>query len=318
METILIAGGSGSIGTRLTKLLLQKEYRVIVLSRKRSIKDIPALSALQKKYGVLQIARWDTDNRTIDESAISSADYIINLAGAGIAEKRWTPERKEEIVHSRTNACSLIIQALRQYDNKVKAVISASAIGWYGKDSNDITPEGFTESMSAANDFLGSTCQAWEAGIAPVSSLGKRLVILRTGIVLGKTGGAFTEFRKPLNIGIAMIPGSGKQVISWIHEDDICGIYMYALENRQINGVYNAVAPEPVSSRELISEIAQQHRGKIYLPLHIPSFALRWGLGELSGEILKSTTVSCKKITDAGFVFSYPGIAKAVKQLLHQ
>jgi len=316
METVLIAGGSGTIGRRLSELLLQRGYRVIVLSRKNSISELPGMYALQREYGRLQLAHWDIGQKTIAADAISGTDYIINLAGAGIAEKRWTSKRKEAIRNSRTESCALIIEGLRKYSNKVKAVISASATGWYGPDIAGNPIPAFTEGMPASHDFLGNTCKAWETSIAPVSLSGIRLVILRTGIVLGKTGGAFAEFRRPLHFRIATIFGSGRQMVSWIHEDDMCNIYLHALENIHMNGIYNAVAPHPVSNKALVTAIARQLYGKLYLPLKVPSFVLKIMLGEMAVEILKSTTVSCKKLTENGFIFRYPHLENAITGLL--
>ena len=145
-------------------------------------------------------------------------------------------------MESRTKSSELIIKALKENSNKVKALVSASAIGWYGPDiSNDNV---FKETHKANNDFLGETCKLWEESIEPVATMGKRLVKLRTGIVLSKNGGALKEFIKPLRLGVAAILGNGKQMISWIHIDDLCRMYIEAIENESVNGVYNAVAPK--------------------------------------------------------------------------
>ena len=194
----------------------------------------------------------------------------------------------------------------------MKAVINASGIGWYGADNAANTENKFTEDNPPAPDFMGNTCKAWEESIQPVKDTGKRLVILRTGIVLSNAGGALKEFAKPVRFGIAAILGSGKQIMSWVHIDDICRIYIYALENEKLNGVYNAVAPMPVDNKSLTLAIAQKIKGSFFITAHVPSFILKMIVGELSAEVLKSTTVSCKKLRETGFQFVYPSVEAAL------
>lgn len=307
MPTVLITGGTGTIGKRLSQLLADKGYEIIILTR-NPVKQ-------KKTTTKVSFAGWDINKGTIDEAAVQQADYIINLAGAGVAEKRWTAERKREIIDSRTQSCALLVQSLTNIPNKVKAVVSASATGYYGEDNLLSLNDGFTEDDKPSDDFLGKTCRLWEEAIEPVAALGKRLVILRTGIVLSNEGGAYVEFKKPLHFGIATILGNGKQIISWIHTEDICRQYLFALENEQLSGIYNAVAPEPVSNKELILAIAKA-RKKFFLPVQAPKFALKLALGEMSTEVLKSANVSAARIENAGFHFTYRKIEDAVKNLL--
>jgi len=309
METVLITGGTGMIGKALTEALIERGYSVIILTRH--------LNNKQKTNDKISYAVWDVEKKTIDKDAISKADHIIHLAGAGVADKRWTKERKKEIVDSRVESGKLIVESLKTFPNKVNTVISATAIGWYGADPVVPNPQPFTEGKPSDDHFLGRTCKQWEAAIEPVSFLGKRLVKTRIGIVLSNDGGAFAEFEKPLKFGFATILGSGKQIISWIHIDDLVRIFLYALENEKMEGVYNAVAPTPVSNKTLITAIAKQ-RGKSFIPIPVPSFALKIVLGEMSIEVLKSATVSADKIQKAGFIFQYPDISSAVSQLLNQ
>ncbi|HEY1871733.1 MAG TPA: TIGR01777 family oxidoreductase [Chitinophagaceae bacterium] len=303
MATILITGGTGLIGTALTKELLNKNHDVIILTR------------YPQKYSNtsrLSYAGWDLEKQIIDAGAIARADQIVHLAGAGVADKRWTRKRKKVIVESRTKSSELIIKGLRENANNVKAVIAASAIGWYGPDR--INLKQFVETDLAAEDFLGTTCKEWEASIEPVISLGKRLVKLRTGIVLSNEGGALIEFKKPLRFGIAAILGSGKQVVSWIHIDDLARLYIYAIENEKLNGVYNAVAPNPVTNKNLVIELAKSMRGKFFIPVYVPSFVLKLVLGEMSVEVLKSATVSCEKLKKEGYIFLYPSLKSALQK----
>lgn len=307
MATILITGGTGMIGTRLTAMLVEKGYEVIILTRNpKANHSLPGVS----------YARWDVERQTIDPAAIAKADHIIHLAGAGVADKRWSNHRKQEIVNSRTKSSTLIVKALKEYPNKVQSVVSSSAIGWYGPDTAKSSKNGFTEDTPADTAFLGETCRVWETSIDPVTGLGKRLVKLRTGIVLSNKGGALTEFVKPLRGGIAAILGDGQQVVSWIHADDLCRMFIYALENETISGVYNAVAPHPVTNKTLTLTLAKKMRGSFYIPIYVPSFVLKIVLGELSIEVLKSANVSAHKVQLAGFDFQFPTIEDALTNLM--
>ena len=242
------------------------------------------------------------------------ADYLIHLAGEGIADKRWSKKRKKEIVDSRVESSAFIVKILKDFPNRIQTVVSASAIGWYGADAKK-NPQPFIETDAPETDFLGEACRLWEESIEPVTEMGKRLVKLRTGIVLTKEGGALKEFVMPIRFGVAAILGTGKQVISWIHIDDLCRMYLMALENESIKGVYNAVAPKPVTNRELTLKLAERIKKRFFVPLYIPSFLLKLVIGELSVEVLKSTTVSCERIRMSGFSFIYPSIESAIGAL---
>ncbi|MES1226857.1 MAG: TIGR01777 family oxidoreductase, partial [Bacteroidota bacterium] len=225
-----------------------------------------------------------------------------------------TKARKILIEESRTKGAALLIKSMKEIPNDIIAYISASAIGWYGPDSKTQKSK-FTEDDPHFGDFLGHTCGKWEDSVAPVIELNKRLVILRTGIVLSNEGGALVEFNKPLKFGLATILGSGKQVISWIHIDDLVRLYILAIENEKMKGVYNAVAPGPVTNKELILTLAKEKRKNFFVPVHVPSFALKVVLGEMSIEVLKSATVSCDKIKATGFRFIFPTIKSAIENL---
>lgn len=306
MQTVMITGGTGLIGKTLTAQLVKRGYEVIILTR-----QLPKEPA----HNHTSYALWDVTKQTIDVAAVQSADYIIHLAGAGVVDKKWTPAYKKEILDSRTKSSDLLITALKNNPNKVKAVASASAIGWYGADTQP-SKSGFVETDPPVKDFLGETCRLWEESIEPVQQLGKRLVKLRTGIVLSKDGGALAEFKKPIRFGIAGILGDGKQIVSWIHVDDLCRLYIDALENDQLSGSYNAVAPQPVSNKELTIELAKKMKGSAYIPAHVPTFVLKIMLGDRSMEVLKSATVSCEKIKKSGFTFLFPTLEAALPTLV--
>jgi uncharacterized protein (TIGR01777 family) len=318
METILITGGTGLIGKRLTSLLLQTGCSVIILTRNKieASENFKLEDPQSTGYHNLSFAEWNVAAQTIDRSAVEKADYIIHLAGAGVADKRWSEKRKKEIVESRTQSSALIVKALSETSHHVKAVISASAIGWYGPDPSVPNIKPFVESDEANEDFLGQTCLQWEQSIAPVQKLNVRLVKLRTGIVLSNEGGALQEFRKPLRFGLSTILGSGNQIISWIHIDDLCRMYMQAIQDDKMKGAYNAVATHPVNNKKLNETLAIKQRGRFYIPIYVPSFVLKMMLGEMSIEVLKSTTVSNEKVRKAGFQFIYPDIDKAIAELV--
>lgn len=302
MKTILITGGTGLIGTALTKLLVSKNYKVIILTR-----------SPRSGEGNISYAAWDINKSAIDVNAVQQADHIVHLAGANVGDKRWTKKRKEEIINSRVKSAALIVKTLHENQNKVESVISASGIGCYGPDKK--SGKAFVETDPFNNDFLGETCRLWEESVLPLVSMGKRLVILRTGIVLSNEAGAFPEFVKPMRFGIAPILGSGKQVVSWIHIDDICRMYLAAIENLNIHGAYNAVTPDPITNKELVLRTAKARR-KPFIPVHAPQLGLKMMLGEMSIEVLKSATVDSGKIRATGFKYRYPTFDAALNELI--
>lgn len=301
-ETVVITGGTGLIGQSLTSLLLERGYQVTIFTRGKKRSDRPGLS----------YAQWDPARKTLDITALQAADHIIHLAGANVADSRWTAKRKQEILDSRVDSANLLFEQLRQHPNKVKKVISASATGWYG----EYTGKTFTENDPAAGDFLGTTCKAWENSVRQMETLGKTVIILRTGIVLSLKGGALKEFRKPARFGFATIMGNGEQFVSWVHLHDLVRLYCNALLDDQLHGVYNAVAPQPVTNLQLVQSLARAMKGNSFITVHVPAFALKLALGEMSTEVLKSVKVSSEKIQQTGFVFSYPDIDSAVKQIV--
>ena len=305
MHTVLITGGTGMVGTSLTQLLLSKGYQVIVLTRQPRVSNVYNLT-----YAV-----WDIDKGYIDPSAIQNADTIVHLAGAGVADKRWSKKRKQEIVDSRVMSGALLLKYLTENSHQVKTLLSASAIGWYGPDTAQSLMNGFVETDPVDGAYLGATCKSWEESVKPIEALGIRLVTLRIGIVLNKKGGALAEFIKPAQFGMATIFGNGQQMVSWIHHHDLCKIILFGIETKTTQGVYNAVSPDPISNKDLIIAITKKLRC-FYLPIPVPAFVLKIMLGEMSIEILKSAKVSSKKIQGAGFNFDYPTLHSALNDLL--
>jgi uncharacterized protein (TIGR01777 family) len=293
------------VGTSLTQLLLSKGCQVIVLTRQPRVSNVSNLS-----YAV-----WDIDKGYIDPSAIQNADTIVHLAGAGVADKRWSKKRKQEIVDSRVMSGELLVKYLTENSHQVKTVVAASAIGWYGPDTVQSLMNGFTETDPVDGAFLGDTCKRWEDSVKLIETLGIRLVTLRIGIVLNKKGGALAEFIKPAQFGMATIFGNGQQIVSWIHYHDLCKMILFGIQTDFLKGVYNAVSPDPISNKDLIIAITKKLRG-FYLPIPVPAFVLKIMLGEMSIEILKSAKVSSKKIEEAGFKFDYPTLHSTLNELL--
>jgi hypothetical protein len=299
-QKVLITGGTGLIGSRLTELLLEKGFEVAYLSRRKS-------EATQVK-----VYLWDLEKGYVAEEAIRQADCIIHLAGAGVADQRWTSSRKQEILESRTRSSQLLYEYLQRTPHRVKAFLSASAIGIYGADRGE---ELLTETSSLGNDFLAEVTKAWEGAVQPVAGLGIRTVLLRIGIVLSNKGGALSKMAQPIRLGAGSPLGSGKQWISWIHVDDLCRLFLYCLENPDLQGPYNAVAPEPATNEALTKQIAEVLGKPLFMP-NVPAFALKLALGEMATTVLGSAKVSSQKITRAGFTYQFPNLAPSLRDLL--
>jgi len=295
-EKILITGGSGMIGSRLSEMLIDQGYEVAHLSRNPN------------KFSKYKTFRWDVKQGYIDDNAITYANYIIHLAGAGVADEKWTEERKREILKSRVDSASLLYNCLQKSNHHVKGFISASAIGIYGDSGDQLVSE---ESI-LADDFLAEVCKAWEASAWQIKNLDLRTVIFRLGIVLSDKGGALPQLALPVKMMAGAPLGSGKQYMSWIHIDDACRLFINAIEDTQFEGVYNAVAPHPVTNSEFTKELAQVMHKPLMLP-KVPEFALNLMLGQKSGVVLDSQRVSANKVLQTGFTFEYNYLDEALE-----
>jgi len=302
MQTIIIAGGTGMIGSVLQNELVNKGYKVTILTRNPE---------KQPKKNNIQYAQWNLEKESIDQDAIKSADFIVNLTGANVMGHKWTESYKKEIIESRTKSTLLLAKSLTSIPNNVKAIINSSAIGYYGEDK--VQGYSFVENDSPDKGFLGETCRIWEESL-PDQINETRVCRLRTGIVLGKEGGFIEQLKLPVKFGIAPIISKGKQVISWIHVKDLCRMIIFAMENN-IKGNFNAVAPTPATNKEITIAYAQKIRNKFFVPLHVPSFVLKLMMGQRAIEILKSTRVSCNKIINAGFTFLYPSLESGLDEI---
>ncbi|MBA4055456.1 MAG: TIGR01777 family protein, partial [Marivirga sp.] len=235
-----------------------------------------------------------------------------HLAGAGIADKPWTEERKREILESRTNSTRLLFDELKKGDHTVNVFISSSAIGYYGfGDKQEI----FTEESNPGNDFLATVTRHWEKEVDAISALGIRVIKVRTGIVLSEKGGALMEIVKPVKFFAGAPLGSGEQYMSWIHLDDLCGLFIKAVEDPAMSGAYNGVAPNPVTNRDLTVTIARTLHKPLILPA-IPAFVLKLLLGEMADLVLRGSKVSPQKILRAGYRFKFENLNEALADLL--
>lgn len=300
METVLIAGGSGTIGKYLSKKLIENGFNVNLLSR------------TNKSINGITTYLWNVENQYLDEKAIESADYIINLSGANIGEKKWSSKRKKEINDSRVNSTKLLFNKVEKQNKKLKAFISASAVGFYGMTTSDKI---YAENDLPASDFLGLVCNNWENSCNSFEKMGIRTVKIRTGVVLNSGKGALSKMKLPIKMLIGSALGTGNQFIPWIHIEDLCNIYLKAVTDKNMNGVYNAVAPEHISNREFTQILAGMLKKPIILP-NLQAFVLKVILGEMAKIVLEGSRISSKKIANLGFHFKYPTLNSALKQII--
>ncbi len=291
MSKILITGGTGLVGTRLTQMLVDRNHEVVILSRNPKNKNE---------------FKWDISKNYVDTEALKNVDYIIHLAGAGIADKRWNDERKKIIIDSRVETANLIFNAIRENNISIKGFISASGIGYYGAVT---TTTIFKETDTVENDFLGDVCKKWEDAAHQFSTENIPVTILRTGIVLAKKGGALDKMKTPIISPL----GSGKQYLPWIHIDDLCQMYIQSIEADLI-GIYNAVAPQHHTSITFSKALAKSIN-RPYIGIGVPGFMLKILFGELAIILLEGSRISTKKIEKNGFSFRFKTLKKALYNL---
>jgi uncharacterized protein (TIGR01777 family) len=291
MSKILITGGTGLVGTRLTQMLVDRNHDVVILSRNPKNKNE---------------FKWDVSKNYVNTEAFKNVDYIIHLAGAGIADERWNDERKKIIIDSRVKTANLIFNAIKENNISIKGFISASGIGYYGAVT---TTTIFKETDTVGNDFLGDVCKKWEDAAHQFSTESIPVTILRTGIVLAKKGGALDKMKTPIISPL----GSGKQYLAWIHIDDLCQMYIQSIE-ADLTGIYNAVAPQDQTSITFSKTFAESIK-KPYLGIGVPGFMLKLLFGELAVILLEGSRISTKKIEKNGFSFRFKTLKKALYNL---
>ncbi|MEN8927985.1 MAG: TIGR01777 family oxidoreductase [Flavobacteriales bacterium] len=297
---ILITGGTGLIGKRLTEILLSKGHEVSILSRSK------------KQSDNINFYTWDIAKQEIEAEAIQKADYIIHLAGANVGEGRWTDKRKKEIINSRVQSGNLLLKAVKQHNPNLKGFISSSAVGYYGMVTQE---KEFVETDKPGEDFLAKVCEEWENSALQFNQLNVRTVIVRTGVVLDKNEGALAKLLTPIKVGIGSGLGTGKQAMPWIHLEDICNLYVQAIEDETMKGAYNGVAPEKFTNQEFSKKVAKILKKPFWFP-NVPAFALKLFLGEQAVIALEGSPISSKKTEETGFKFKHPILKSALEEIL--
>lgn len=300
-KNVLISGGSGFIGKHLTNLLIANGYSVSILSRsdRQNTKDV-------------SYYKWDITTHFMEEEAVVKADYILHLAGENIAEKPWTAKRKEEILQSREQSIQLIYDVLKKNNKKLDAFVSASGVGIYGAING---AEICTENTPPENDFLGSTCQKWEAAADTIADFKIRVVKIRTGLVLGKEDGFLKKLTPIFKLRLGAALGSGKQYMPWIHIDDLCAIYLESIKNSDMTGAYNAAVFDNTTNTIFSKTLAKVYGYSIWLP-NVPAFLIKIALGEMAKIILTGRRVSSDKIKKLGFQFKFENLENALRECL--
>jgi uncharacterized protein len=281
-------------------LLTEAGYEVAWLSRSSGTAD---------KY---KTYTWDIEGGVIQDGALEGLKAVVHLAGAGVADKRWTEARKKLILESRTKSTALLMEKLSGIGLKPKVFVGASAIGYYGADTGDAMVD---EKSPAGDDFLAQVVKSWEASSAPIEGMGIRRVLIRVGVVLSNNGGALPQLLAPLKFGFGAPLGTGKQWMSWIHIDDLCRLFLEAIENTAYTGVYNGVSPSPVTNKEITKEAAKVLNKPLWLP-PVPGFVLKVALGEMAQIVLGGSKISSKKAEEMGFKYDYTHLNSALKNIL--
>lgn len=294
MAIVLLAGGTGMIGRRWIE------------TQGDQLDEIRLLSRTPGKEGKIVRYAWDPATGSYDLDAFQDVDYVINLAGAGIADKRWTDKRKQLILDSRRESVHTLLKGLQETGANPKMILAASASGFYG----DRGAEWVDENSSPGDGFLSTTTQAWEEASSSLVQAGYPTAILRIGIVLSQEGGALPKLMMPLKVGMANYFGDGEQYMPWIHIDDLCAMMTFLLLGKK-EGIWNGVAPSPVTSREMARELKKAFGGWGVLP--VPAVALKLALGEMSDTVLTGARVRVEKVVKAGFEFRFPELSGALK-----
>lgn len=295
MMTVLISGATGLVGQKLTIELKAKGYTVKILSRKKDENSF----------------YWNLNENYINPKAFENLDAIIHLAGAPIS-KKWTKDYKKELYESRIKTGDLLFKYAKKYSPDLKTFITASGTNYYGTITSDKI---FTENDKNGDDFLGQLCLDWENVAFQFQKLGTKVVALRTAAVLAQNSGMLKEFKPLAKWNLASPLGSGKQILPWIHLDDLVEMYIYTLENENLKGAYNAAAPEILNNKKFTQTLVNVMGKSIFLP-NVPAFALKLILGEMSSIALEGSAISAQKIQDAGFQFKFPELNSALKNLI--
>ena len=303
---IAITGATGFVGTRLVERLHSEGEKILVLTRNlEKGKRIFPSSA----YPNLEVIGYEPQKSGAWQKSIDGCEGIVNLAGAGIADERWTASRKQEIMDSRKVTTEKLVEAIAIAQTKPSVLVSGSAIGYYGMSETAT----FDEQSNSGNDFLAEVCQKWEAAAQPVKNVGVRLVILRIGIVLG-LGGTISKMLAPFKLFAGGPIGNGRQWFSWVHIDDLVGLILHSLRNPEMQGVFNATSPNPVRMEEFCQGLGEALNRPSWLP--VPDFAIELLLGDGAVVVLEGQKVLPKQTQASGFEYQYPTVKPALKNIL--
>ena len=300
-KNILLTGATGLVGKQLIPALQAKGYKISILSRN------------QITINNVEVYLWDVYKQTIDSNALKGIDTIIHLAGEGIADKKWTEERKKQIIDSRVLSAQLLFKTIKETKAPVTSFVSASAVGFYGDRGNEI----LTETSEPGNDFLSDCCVKWENAATEGVELGIRVVKIRIGLILSKDGGALKAMETPIKYFAGAPLGSGKQWMPWIHLDDIVKIFTQAVEDEKMTGAYNASAPFPATNKLLTKAIAGKLNRPVW-PIHVPKFVLNAVLGEMSILPLMSNNTIANKLLDTGYKYTYVNLDDALNSIYNE
>ena len=301
MKTILITGGTGLLGSRISDLLSEKGYKVQHLSRREN---------LNTKYPAY---KWDLLAQTLDKRALEGVYGIIHLAGAGIADARWSPKRKQAILDSRVISTKLLATSLAEQTEQPVVFVACSAIGFYGNQGD----QELVETTAAGHDFMSEICVRWEQEAESIRVQGIRTPTIRVGVVLSTQGGALQKINMSYGFRVGAYFSNGQQYMSWIHLDDISNIFIRALEDDNMKGVYNGTAPEPTTNKILSKALSKAHdQSTLIMP--VPAFALRATLGEMADVVLNSTRAVPQALLEANYLFQFPNLVGALEDLLNR
>ncbi len=300
-STVLITGGTGLVGRILIPRLINSGYNVRILTRGNT------------RIDNTESFKWNITEGFIEQGAVEGVDHILHLAGENIGKGRWTKSRKKEIIDSRVFPARLLFDNVEKKNPGLKSFISASATGYYGALTSDHI---FIETDPPADDFAARVCVMWEEAAGLFRSGGYRTAIVRTGLVLSKEGGMLSRILPTVNMLFSPLFGKGNHYLPWIHIDDLCGIYMKIIEGPDLDGIYNAVAPGPVTYRDFIKTLSIVKNKKVLMP-PTPEWPWKMIFGEKASVLLEGSRVSADRIVEAGYAFKYPNLKPALENLLH-
>ncbi len=297
-KQILITGATRLVGKQLIQILHASGHDISILSRKNT----PVKNA--------KVFLWDVYKQTIDPTCMEGIDTIIHLAGEPIAEKKWTKERKQQIIDSRVKSTELLYKTIREHGNHVKAFISASAVGYYGDRGDEV----LHEDSGTGSGFMARCCKLWEDAVDEGESTGMQIVKFRIGFILAKGQGALASMDKPIRYFVGAALGTGEQWIPWVHIDDIIAMFVKAVNEPAFRGAFNACAAFPVTNATLTKAIAKALNRPVW-PLKVPEKILEMILGKMSAVVTLSTNASAQKLLDKGFIFKYTRLEDALADI---